>query len=209
MTLALVLVVVLVLGLGAIRAGLVLLVLQRALSGVPPAPITLLLALLLSGLSMAPVASRCHQALRDATQKMGADADPVAAISAGLAPLGEHLRARTPQRDRAAVLDLARKVHGTAAGTAAGATAAAPQEEDLAVLAPAFALAELRLAFQIGFLLLLPFLVLDLLVAALLQGLLLPGLSAQAVALPFKLLLFVLCDGWQLLTRGLLLSGGG
>lgn len=205
MTLALVLVLVLVLGLGAIRAGLVLLVLQRALSGVPPAPITLLLALLLSGLSMAPVASRCHQALRDATQKMGADADPVAAISAGLAPLREHLRARTPQRDRAAVLDLARKVQGSAAGAAA----AAPQEEDLAVLAPAFALAELRLAFQIGFLLLLPFLVLDLLVAALLQGLLLPGLSAQAVALPFKLLLFVLCDGWQLLTRGLLLSGGG
>jgi flagellar biosynthetic protein FliP len=192
-----------ILGLGAIRAGLVLLLLQRALSGVPPASITLLLALLLSGLHMAPVAARCQQALRDAPR--GADADPLAAISAGLAPLREHLRARTPQRDRAAVLELARAVQERGQGAAA----AAPQEDDLAVLAPAFALAELRLSFQIGFLLLLPFLVLDLLVAALLQGLLLPGLSARMVALPFKLLLFVLCDGWQLLTRGLLLSGGG
>lgn len=197
---SLLLVLAMVLGLGAIRAGLVLLLLQRALSGVPPASITLLLALLLSGLQMAPVAARCQQALRDAPS--GADADPLAAIAAGLAPLREHLRARTPQRDRAAVLELARAVQARGQGVA-------PQEDDLAVLAPAFALAELRLSFQIGFLLLLPFLVLDLLVAALLQGLLLPGLSAQVVALPFKLLLFVLCDGWQLLTRGLLLSGGG
>ena len=69
-----------------------------------------------------------------------------------------------------------------------------------------FTLRELREAFELGFFLYLPFLVLDLLVAHALLALGLPTLSATAVALPFKLLLFVAADGFLLVTRALLLG---
>ena len=85
---------------------------------------------------------------------------------------------------------------------------AAIGDRDLLVLAPAFVIAELRAAFQVGFLLLLPFLVLELVVASLLTALGMHSLDARSVALPFKLLLFVLADGWHLLARGLIESYG-
>ena len=68
---------------------------------------------------------------------------------------------------------------------------------------PAQFLSELTEAFQIGFLLFVPFLIVDMLVANLLLALGMQMLSPNTVSLPFKLLLFVLVDGWQLLTRGL------
>ncbi len=74
------------------------------------------------------------------------------------------------------------------------------------VLAPAFLIAELKAAFEIGFLLFLPFLVLELVIAVLLSSLGMHALDPRAVALPFKLLLFVAADGWHLLARGLVLA---
>ena len=74
------------------------------------------------------------------------------------------------------------------------------------VIVPAFLSSELRRAFEIGFLLFIPFLVVDLVIANLLAGLGMQMLSATSVSLPFKLLLFVLADGWQLLLRGLVES---
>ena len=84
-------------------------------------------------------------------------------------------------------------------------------EDDLLVLTPAFVVSELKEAFQIGFLIFLPFLVLDLVVANILLGLGMHMLSPTAVSLPFKLLLFVVVDGWSLLVQGLVASyqGGG
>ena len=78
--------------------------------------------------------------------------------------------------------------------------------DTLAAAITAFALGELRNAFVFGLLLLLPFLVLDLVVAQALLSAGLTGLPSDRVALPFKLLLFVLVDGWALLARALLLS---
>jgi len=72
------------------------------------------------------------------------------------------------------------------------------------VLAPAFLLSELKTAFLIGFQLYLPFLAIDLLVASLLSSLGMLNLPTSAVSLPFKLLLFVLADGWHLLAGALL-----
>lgn len=181
-----------VLGVAYLKIGLVLFALRRGLGGIPPISVTAILALLLSGLVMAPVAERARAAMADA-------ADPGQQLSAGIAPVRAFLLKNTPARDRAALLDLARQVRLPA-------ERAQVQEQDLAVLAPAFALSEVRLGVEISILLLLPFLVLDLLVASLLQGLLLWGLPARSVALPFKLLLFVLCDGWHLLARGLVLG---
>jgi flagellar biosynthesis protein FliP len=75
---------------------------------------------------------------------------------------------------------------------------------DLAVLVPAFVASELKLAFQLGFLLLLPFLVLDLIVSGTLHSIGMTSLDPRAVALPIKLLLFVVADGWHLLLSTLL-----
>jgi type III secretion protein R len=72
------------------------------------------------------------------------------------------------------------------------------------VLLPAFLTSELKEAFQIGFLLFIPFLVIDLLVANVLMALGMHMLSPTTISLPFKLLLFVMVDGWHLLTRALL-----
>jgi len=74
------------------------------------------------------------------------------------------------------------------------------------VVAPAFVNNELKEAFTIGFLIFLPFLVLDLLVASVLASIGFQQLQPSTVALPFKLLLFVAVDGWLIVARGLLLG---
>jgi flagellar biosynthetic protein FliP len=73
-----------------------------------------------------------------------------------------------------------------------------PDDIPLTVLLPAFITSELKTAFQIGFLLFLPFLVIDMVVASVLMSLGMMMLSPMLVALPFKLLLFVLVDGWSM-----------
>lgn len=82
---------------------------------------------------------------------------------------------------------------------------ATPQDVPMSVLLPAFITSELKTAFQIGFLLFLPFLVIDLVIASILMALGMMMLSPVIVSLPFKLLLFVLVDGWAL-TMGSLAS---
>lgn len=74
------------------------------------------------------------------------------------------------------------------------------------VLIPAFMISELKTAFQIGFLIFIPFIVIDLVVANVLLSLGMFMLSPVMVSLPFKILLFVLSDGWNLICRGLMLS---
>lgn len=80
------------------------------------------------------------------------------------------------------------------------------QEVELRALIPAFVLSELKQGFAMGFIVLLPFLVIDLVVANLLVGMGMMMVSPVMVSLPLKLLLFVLSDGWILLTRGLIES---
>jgi len=74
------------------------------------------------------------------------------------------------------------------------------------VLIPSFMISELKTAFQMGFLLFIPFIIIDLTVANILLSLGMFMLSPVMVSLPFKILLFVLVDGWNLIARGLLLS---
>ena len=74
------------------------------------------------------------------------------------------------------------------------------------VLIPAFMISELKTAFQIGFLLFIPFVIIDLVVANILLSLGMFMLSPVMVSLPFKILLFVLSDGWNLIAKGILLS---
>ena len=82
------------------------------------------------------------------------------------------------------------------------------EDVPFAILLPAFVTSELKTAFQIGFMLYLPFLVIDLVVASVLMSLGMMMMSPTIVALPFKLLLFVLIDGWALLMGSLAASFG-
>ena len=86
------------------------------------------------------------------------------------------------------------------------AQAAQLSDRDLIVVVPAFVVNELAVAFQIGFLIFLPFLIIDLVVSNILMALGMMMLSPTTVSLPFKLLLFVLVDGWVKLSHGLVLS---
>ena len=81
-----------------------------------------------------------------------------------------------------------------------------PDKEDFQVLVPAFVTSQLKEAFEVGFLLFVPFIVVDMVVANILLAMGMQMLSPTVVSLPFKLLLFVLVDGWFLIVRGLVLS---
>ncbi len=85
---------------------------------------------------------------------------------------------------------------------------ASPQDVPFSILLPAFVTSELKTAFQIGFMLFLPFLVIDLVVSSVLMSLGMMMMSPMIVSLPFKLLLFVLVDGWALLMGSLASSFG-
>lgn len=79
-------------------------------------------------------------------------------------------------------------------------------KDDFQVIIPAFVTSQLKEAFQIGFLIFLPFIIIDMVVANILLAMGMSMLSPSVVSLPFKLLLFVLVDGWFLIVRGLVLS---
>ena len=83
-----------------------------------------------------------------------------------------------------------------------------PEETSFFVVAPAFMISELRRAFEIGFLLFIPFLVIDLVVASILMSMGMMMLPPVVISLPFKLIFFVLVDGWRLVTGSLVQSFG-
>jgi len=86
---------------------------------------------------------------------------------------------------------------------------AAPEAISLRILIPAFMISELKRAFEIGFLLFLPFLIIDLVVASVLMSMGMMMLPPVVVSLPFKLIFFVLVDGWSLVAGSLVQSYGG
>lgn len=81
-----------------------------------------------------------------------------------------------------------------------------PEDTPLRILVPAFVISELKTAFQIGFIIFIPFLVIDMVVASLLMSMGMMMMSPVMVALPFKLMLFVLVDGWHLVIGSLVQS---
>nr|WP_235981531.1 flagellar type III secretion system pore protein FliP [Methylobrevis albus] len=85
---------------------------------------------------------------------------------------------------------------------------ATPEEVSLRILVPAFMISELRRAFEIGFLIYLPFVIIDMVVSSILMAMGMMMLPPVVVSLPFKLIFFVLVDGWQLLAGSLIRSFG-
>ena len=179
-----------------LKVVVVLSVLRSALGApqVPPNAAVTGLALLVTLLVMQPVAEACWTRWQDGPAPRGPE-ETIAAASRAAEPLRVFLARFATPADRRAFSDLAARARGSAPAPA--------DEEGFGVLAPAFVVSELRRAFTIGFLVFLPFLVVDLAVANVLLSLGLTQLSPTAVALPFKLLLLVAVDGFGLLARGL------
>jgi len=155
-------------------------------------------ALLLCAFVLAPVAEKTYA---EAAVPL-ATGDVVGVAQKGAAPVRAFLERQVPPDARRELLELQK-------GLRPAAERDAVTDRDLVVLGPAFALAELKAAFRIGFFLLLPFLVIDLLIAVVLLALGLHTLNARVLALPLKLFLFIAIDGWALVARGLLVGYSG
>jgi len=175
----------------------VVLSLARAALGTQQAPPTVVLtglAAVLSLVVMGPVAEATWDRLRAEPLPPNPGPELVRAVTAAAEPLRAFLVEHGSADLRAELAALARELRG----------GAPVRETDLAVVAPAFVLSELKRAFQIGFVVFLPFLVVDMVVANVLLALGMQSLSPSQVSLPFKVLLFVAVDGWALLARSLL-----
>jgi len=182
-----------------LKISVVLSVVRSALGApqIPPSTAVTGLALVLTFSVMAPVGEAAWAAAQ--ARPAGAPDGALEAGARALVPLRAFLARHARADDREAFLEVARRLRPPERREEVG-------PEDLAVLAPAFMVSELRRAFTIGFLVFLPFLVVDLLVANVLLALGLTQLSPTSVALPLKLLLLVSVDGWRLLARGLALA---
>ncbi len=119
------------------------------------------------------------------------------AVTAGSTPLRSFMLQQTRESDVALFARIARVESSVPAA-----------EVPMRVLIPAFVISELKTAFQIGFMVFVPFLLIDLIVASVLMSMGMMMLSPVLVALPFKLILFVLADGWNLLIGSLVASFG-
>lgn len=160
------------------------------------------IAIVLSVYVMAPVARAAYDAVRERPVVMS-DLRAVGDVAvAGAEPFREFLARHTAQSDRTFFIESARQLWP--ADQAAGV-----KESDLMVLVPAFTTAELTSAFKIGFLLFLPFIVIDLIVSNILLAMGMMMVSPMTISLPFKLFLFVVVNGWQELIHGLVLSYAG
>jgi type III secretion protein R len=180
----------------------VVLSLARSAMGTQQAPPTIVLtglAAVLSAHIMAPVMERMYDAGRIAYQEVESGAQVLSAAERAAEPLRAFLLKHGSPEERARFVDLARELRPPG-------EADQVQELNLFVIIPAFVITELKEAFQIGFLIFLPFLVLDMVIANVLLALGMQTLSPSQVSLPFKILLFVAVDGWSLLARGLILG---
>ena len=121
---------------------------------------------------------------------------PLEALKAATEPMKEFMLSQTRETD----LNLFVRISGE--------TVNSPSETPLNILIPAFVTSELKTAFQIGFLLFIPFLIIDLVVASILMAMGMMMLSPIIISLPFKIMLFVLIDGWALVMGTLANSFG-
>jgi type III secretion protein R len=172
--------------------------------GVPSTTVVMALAAALTLLAMAPVgekvATRAAPLL--SAREMG---DTVAFVEEGIVavvePMRDFLRSNASDREKVRFVDVARRVRPEA-------ERAQVTDADMTVLIPAFMVTELTEAFALGFLLYLPFLVIDLVVSNVLLALGMQMMTPTQVSLPFKLLLFVAIDGWGLLGKALVAGYG-
>ncbi|MBH3381488.1 flagellar type III secretion system pore protein FliP [Pseudomonas asiatica] len=173
-------------------------ILRQAL-GLQQTPSNLLLtgmALFLTMFIMAPVFDRVNQ---DALQPyLKEQMTAQQAIDKAQGPLKDFMLAQTRQSDLDLFMRLSKRTD-----------IAGPDQVPLTILVPAFVTSELKTAFQIGFMIFIPFLIIDMVVASVLMAMGMMMLSPLIISLPFKIMLFVLVDGWALIMGTLASSFGG
>ncbi|MDV2885261.1 MULTISPECIES: flagellar type III secretion system pore protein FliP [Alkalihalophilus] len=164
-----------------------------ATQSMPPNQVLIGLALFLTFFIMAPIFAEVNeQAL---TPFLEGELTQEEALEQAAVPMKEFMAKHTREKDLALFMGYAGMDR--------------PESLDdipLTALIPAFAISELKTAFQIGFLIFVPFLVIDMIVASVLMSMGMMMLPPVMIALPFKILLFVLVDGWYLIVQSLLLS---
>lgn len=194
-----------------VKVAVVLSLLRTAIGAqqVPPNQVITGLAVVLSAYIMAPVALDTYDVIAPMIERIeqvetqGGEAIKFAEYrDTGLEaakPLKAFLLKHADEKERVLLYELAIELR-----TESQRKDVSP--DDMLVVIPAFVLTELKEAFTIGFLLFIPFLIVDLVVANILLSLGMHMLSPTTVSLPFKLLLFVLVDGWYLVIKGLILG---
>jgi len=175
------------------RVIIVLSMLRHALGmqETPPNTVLVTLALFLTLFTMMPVFDEINQ--RAFQPYMAGTLEPEKAIDAALAPLRGFMIRQTREQDLALMVEVS---HGTPPRSEA--------EVSTLHLVPAFMLSELKSAFQIGFIVFLPFLLIDLLVSSVLMSMGMFMVPPVTISLPVKVLMFVLIDGWNLVVRSLI-----
>lgn len=157
----------------------------------PPNAVLVSLALFLTAFTMSPVMGEVN---RNALQPLLANRISVEdALAKGSVPLRSFMLAQTHDSDIEAIYAISKSPVPTR-----------PDQVEILKLAPAFLLNELRVSFTIGFVILLPFLLIDLVVSAILLSLGMMMVPPATISLPIKLLMFVLIDGWGLIIEGTL-----
>lgn len=169
------------------RIIIVLAILRQALgtAQTPSNQILLGLALFITFFVMTPVLTEVYD--NSVSPYMSEEIDAQTAINNAVVPIKQFMIAQTREADIALFADLS--------GIE---TIDNPGDVSLSILLPAFITSELKTAFQIGFILFIPFLIIDLVVASVLMSMGMMMLSPLIISLPFKLMLFVLVDGWSL-----------
>ena len=176
----------------------VVLSLLRSAIGIPNLPpnqVILGLSMFQTFIVMSPVFTKVNN---DALQPyLNNTIDQNAAISKGIDPFREFMLKETRTEDLQVFIDLSKEPRPATAN-----------DVSIEVLLPAYVVSELKTAFTMGFLLYIPFLIIDLVVASALMSMGMVMVSPTQIALPFKLLLFVMVDGWVLVVQSLVRSFG-
>jgi flagellar biosynthetic protein FliP len=159
----------------------------------PPNTVLISLAMFLTAFSMMPVI----ETINDTAYQpyVAGTINSEQALERGVVPLKEFMLRQTREEDLALMYELSRKPMPETA-----------EQVTLPTLIPAFMLSELQAAFQIGFIIFIPFLLVDIVVSSLLMSLGMMMMPPMMISLPIKVLMFVLIDGWNLVVRSLMSS---
>ncbi|MEM8983215.1 MAG: flagellar type III secretion system pore protein FliP [Pseudomonadota bacterium] len=171
-----------------VRIVIVLSILRQALgtAQTPPNQLLIGIALFLTLFVMHPVFNEVYE--HAARPYIDGSLDMSGALRAGLEPLRTFMLAQTRETD----LDMFVRIAGDT-------TYPSPADVPTSIVIPSFIVSELKTAFQIGFLIFVPFLVIDLVVSSVLMSMGMMMLSPMLISLPFKIMLFALIDGWSML----------
>jgi flagellar biosynthetic protein FliP len=161
----------------------------------PPNAVIVSLALFLTAFVMGPALQRSYDA--GMRPLINNEITVEQAFDKSSQPLKVFMQKNVREKDLALFADLSREARPET-----------PEDISLRILVPAFMISELKRAFEIGFLLFLPFLIIDLVVASVLMSMGMMMLPPVVVSLPFKLIFFVLVDGWSLVAGSLVQSYG-